>query len=80
VTYTPPIFDYPYQYIFLHTGKNKYGYLPDTVHQKLFYLILEPDLQMPVRQLEWLSVRKGDGTIISQKTFGSGIRVEKRIH
>lgn len=80
ITYTPPIFDYPYQYIFLHTGKKVYGYLPDTKHQELFYLIIEPDLQIPQRQVDWLKLRKDDGKTVSEKTFGSGIRVEKRIH
>lgn len=80
ITYTPPIFDYPYQYIFRSVGKNNYGYLPDTHHEKLFYLIIEPDFQIPQRQIEWLKIREGDGSIINSKTFDSGIRVEKRIH
>ena len=80
ITYTPPIFDYPYQYLFQYFGKNRYGYFPDKTHRELFYLIIEPDLQLPERQTEWLRIRKGDGKVIGERVFDSGIRVEKRVH
>jgi len=80
ITYTPPIFDYPYQYLFQYFGRNRYGYLPDKSHQELFYLIIEPDLQLPERQTEWLRIREGDGKVIGERVFNSGIRVEKRVH
>lgn len=79
-TYTPPIFDYPYQYIFKWYGQKKFGYQPTQDKAELFYLIIEPDLQLPERQNEWLEVREGDGTVISEKTFPSGIKVQKRVH
>ncbi len=80
ITYTPPIYDYPYQYLFQWKGKRDYGYQPDKNHQELFYLIIEPDLQFPVRQEKWLDLRKNDGEIISSKKFKSGIIVQKRKH
>lgn len=80
VAYTPPIFDYPYQYLFKWKGKRDYGYVPSKDNQELFYLIIEPDLQFPVRQAEWLRVRQDDGQVIAEKEFPSGIRVQKRIH
>lgn len=80
VTYTPPIHDYPYQYLFQWRGKNEYGYIPSKEYKKLFYLIIEPDLQFPIRQAEWLKIREGDGEILSEKEFESGIKVQKRIH
>jgi len=80
VTYTPPIFDYPYQYLFLWMGKKEYGYMPNKNHEKLFYLIIEPDHQFPLRLENWLNVRESDGEIIYTKQFPSGIKLQKRIH
>lgn len=80
ITYTPPIHDYPYQYLFQWKGKNDYGYIPSKDYEELFYLIIEPDLQFPVRQIEWMKVREGDGVIVGETTFKSGIKVQKRIH
>ncbi len=75
--YTPPIFDYTYQYLFLWYGKNKYGYLP-TQNSKLDFFIIEPDPGFPDRIQAWLSLRRNDGKMISNKKFPSGIIVQKR--
>lgn len=80
ITYTPPVYDYPYQYLFSWWGKKTYGYVPAKDHKKNFYLILEPDLQFPIRLKNWLALRKGDGVVVSEKRFKSGIVVEKRYH
>jgi len=77
IVYTPPIFDYPYQYFFKWYAVNKYGYQPEKSAQKLLFVILEPDV-MPDRQKAWLEIRKDDGKIVKEKTFKSGIIVQTR--
>ncbi|MGH7246140.1 MAG: hypothetical protein ACREGI_04370 [Candidatus Levyibacteriota bacterium] len=78
VVYTPPVYDYTYQYLFSWYGKNKYHYVPSTGKTSLFFVILEPDLQYPSRLIDWLKVREHDGTIINQKELKGGIVVQTR--
>lgn len=75
--YTPPVYDYTYQYLFSWYGKRKYNMIPVKQSQLAFF-ILEPDNQYPERLANWLAVRQNDGKIISQKTFPSGIIVQTR--
>lgn len=77
VVYTPPLYDYTYQYLFTWYGPKKYGY-PASVKSHLAYFILEPDLQYPSRLTNWLKERKGDGTIIKSETLKSGIIIQTR--
>jgi hypothetical protein len=80
VVYTPPIFDYPYQYLFAWYGKNIYHYVPSTDHQQLFFLIIEPDKDHPTLLRDWLKVREKDGKIIKQVKMPSGVTVQEREH
>ncbi len=80
VLYTPPIYDYPYQYIFSWYGKNTYGYLPSEKKERLFFLIMEQDNQYPNRLKKWLEVRNGDGKIIDKKTLDGEVQLQIRIH
>ena len=77
LVYTPPIFDYPYQYLFKWYAVKKYGHSPEKSVQKLLFVVLEPDT-MPDRQKAWLDVRKGDGKVVKEKVFDSGIIVQTR--
>ena len=77
LVYTPPIFDYPYQYLFKWYAVKKYGYQPETSAQELLFVVLEPDT-MPARQKSWLEIRKNDGKIVKEKKFPSGIVVQTR--
>ncbi|HEV2339148.1 MAG TPA: hypothetical protein VGT05_00080 [Patescibacteria group bacterium] len=76
--YTPPVFDYSYQYLFHWYGQKTYHYQP-LQQTHLAFFILEPDLQYPFRLQNWLTVRKHDGLIIKTKQFPSGIIVQTRI-
>jgi len=79
IAYTPPVYDYTYRYLFSWYGKNKYGYVPIETNRKLFYVILEPDYEMPSRLKNWLKYREGDGTIQEEKIIKGGIIVQTRI-
>lgn len=79
VVYTPPLYDYSYQYLFEWYGPKEYGFAP-TIQAHLAYFILEPDVQYPSRLYDWLKSREKDGKITQTKNFKSGIIVQKRIH
>ena len=79
VVYTPPVYDYTYQYLFLWYGPKKYGYSPSIKSNTAFF-ILEPDLQNPQRLTDWLKLREGDGKIIKTEKLPSGIVVQTRVH
>jgi hypothetical protein len=77
--YTPPVYDYTYQYLFKWYGPNKYHYAPSSSSHLAFF-ILEPDLQYPFRLTDWLKIREKDGKIIKSEKFKSGIVVQTRIN
>lgn len=79
VAYTPPVFDYTYQYLFKWYGPGKYKYSPDS-EARTAYFIIEPDLGYPDRPKWWLEARKNDGKIIKSQTLKGGIVVQTRIH
>ena len=78
LVYTPPIYDYPYQYLFKWYGAKQYKYTPDIKAQSLLFVVIEPD-NIPGRQEAWLEIRKEDGKIVKEKTFQSGIKVQTRL-
>jgi hypothetical protein len=79
VVYTPPVYDYTYQYLFDWYGPKKYHYSPQ-VEAHLAYFILEPDPQLPSRLSTWLAQREADGRIIRLEEVKGGIIVQTRIH
>ena len=79
VVYTPPVYDYTYQYLFQWYGPHKYHYAP-SVDSRTAYFILEPDTQYPFRLTDWLKQREKDGKIIKTEKFESGIIVQTRTH
>jgi 4-amino-4-deoxy-L-arabinose transferase-like glycosyltransferase len=79
VVYTPPVYDYTYQYLFDWYGPKAYHYSPQ-VQANLAYFILEPDYQDPSRLRNWLIQREADGRIIRSQQVRGGIIVQTRIH
>jgi len=79
VVYTPPLYDYTYQYLFKWYGPKIYHYSP-AVKSNLAYFILEPDLQYPSRLTDWLKQREKDGNVIKSETVKGGIIVQTRTH
>lgn len=80
LVYTPPVHDYTYQYLFLWYGQKTYGYIPRDQKRPLLFVIIEPDIGYELRQEAWVKEHQNDGRIVSEKTFPSGIVVQKRIH
>lgn len=80
IVYTPPIHDYTYKYLFSWYGKSKYGYTPEEKNSKLFYVILEPDYELPFRLRDWLKDREGDGIVQKEKVVKGKIVVQTRIN
>jgi len=79
IVYTPAVHDYTYRYLFSWYGKKKYGYIPSQKNTRLFYVILEPDYDLPFRLKDWLKDRQGDGIIQKEKIVKGGITVQTRI-
>lgn len=79
IVYTPPVIDYTYRYLFDWRGQTKYHKIPTQKGASLLFVILEPDIEMPQRQVDWLKLRDNDGKIILTKKFESGIIVQTRI-
>ena len=79
IVYTPAVHDYTYRYLFSWYGKKKYGYTPVRENTQLFYVILEPDYDLPFRLKDWLKNREGDGIIQKEKIVKGGIAVQTRI-
>lgn len=80
IAYSPAVFSYPYDYLFSWYGPKKYNYAPSEKHQKLFFVIIEPDSQHPTILRDWLKLREKDGKIIKQQTVKGGVIVQTRIH
>jgi len=79
VVYTPPLYDYTYQYMFDWYGPNAYHY-SSQAQANLAYFILEPDFQDPSRLKNWLIQREADGRIIRSQEVKGGIIVQTRVH
>jgi hypothetical protein len=77
--FMPPIYTYPYDYLFLTYGKNKYGYAPGNEKKGLVYLIIEKDNSKPWTYNGWLETVIKDGDIIETKTLVTGHIIQKRM-
>lgn len=79
VVYTPAVHDYNYRYLFSWYGNKKYGYIPSKKNSQTFYVILEPDHDLPFRLKDWLEIREKDGEVIKEKLVKGGVIVQTRI-
>lgn len=77
--YSPAVYGYNYDYLFLWYGKQKYGYSPMKDSSDLFYVVLEPDYEYPSRLIDWLKIREDDGKVKMEKTVKGGIVVQTRV-
>lgn len=76
--YTPPVYDYAYQYLFWWRGVGEYGFLPGKSKDGLFYLIMEPDQERPWAPNGWKETVIKTGTTLETKVLPGGIMLEKR--
>lgn len=78
LVYTPPIYTYPYDYLFWWRGSHTYGYVPGKEKTGIFYLLIEPDGNRPWEYKGWQETVIKTGTVISTWTQTSGFIIEKR--
>lgn len=71
------VYTYPYDYLFLTYGKEKYGYTPGQEKQGDVYLIIEPDTQGWYKG--WLNTVIKDGTVVSTEQLSTGHIIQHRI-
>jgi hypothetical protein len=79
LVFMPPIYTYPYDYLFGWYGKNVYHYVPGHQKKGLTYLLIEPDSDKPWSYQGWLETVIKDGQILSTVTLPTGHIVQKRL-
>ncbi len=75
--YTPPIYDYAYQSLFLWKSY-EYHYAPTKDKHGIFYLIIEPDKEHPYAIKGWKETVIKTGKVLWDKTLPGDITIEKR--
>ena len=78
LVFMPPIYTYPYDYLFWWYGQKKYSYVPGSEKTGLFYLLIEPDGSKPWSHKGWMETVVKSGTVVWTKELPSGLIVEKR--
>lgn len=80
IAYSPAIYTYPYDYLFSWYGPKKYNYSANKEHEKIFFVIIEPEFQRPSLLKDWLKLREKDGKIIKEQKVKGGVIVQTRLH
>ncbi len=80
IAYSPAVFAYPYDYLFGWYGKKKFNYVSAKEHEKLFFVIIEPDFDRPSLLKDWLKIREKDGKIVREQKVKGGVVVQTREH
>lgn len=78
LVFMPPVYTYPYDYLFSWYGKEKYGYVPGNEKKETFYLLIEPDSGKPWSYKGWEETVVKSGEVLWTKELPSGLIVEKR--
>lgn len=79
LVFSPPVYTYPYDYLFWWYGQRKYNYIPYGEKKGTFYLLIQPDGEKPWSYKGWLETVIKTGKIIYTKTLPSGFIIQKRI-
>lgn len=77
LVFTPPVYDYAYQYLFNWYGQKKYGYTPGHERGGELYLLIEPE-SSGLWHKGWLETVIGPGEVIKEEKLPSGFIVQKR--
>ena len=78
-TFMPPIYTYPYDYLFLTYGKTMYGYVPGNEKKGLVYLLIEPDGSKPWTYKGWMETVIVGGDMIETRILPTGNIIQKRL-
>jgi hypothetical protein len=65
--FMPPVYTWPYDYLFLTYAKEKYGYMPTHEKKGTVYLIIEKDPEKPWSYNGWLETVIKDGTVVWER-------------
>ncbi|MBI4137274.1 glycosyltransferase family 39 protein [Candidatus Roizmanbacteria bacterium] len=80
LVFYPPVYTYPYDYLFWWHGSKTYGYVPGNEKKGTFYLLMEKDSEKPWSYQGWQETVVKTGRVVFTETLPrSGIVVEKRI-
>jgi 4-amino-4-deoxy-L-arabinose transferase-like glycosyltransferase len=75
--YTPPIYDYTYEYLFYWRGRQRHGFVPSHRTDIPYYLIIEPNKERPWESTGWRKGISGDRMSEWSKKMTGDIIVEK---
>ena len=80
LVFSPPIYTYPYDYLFWWYGEKKYHYRPHNEKKGIFYLLIEGDPHQPWTYEGWIETVIKTGKIIETKILSpSGFIIQKRM-
>jgi len=65
--FMPPVYTWPYDYLFLTYAKEKYGYVPSSEKKGIAYMIIEMDGTKPWSYKGWLETVIKDGTPVWER-------------
>ena len=78
--FMPPVYTWPYDYLFLTYAKEKYGYMPSTEKKGTAYMIIEQDGTKPWSYKGWLETVIKAGTPVWERyLWPSDHIVQKRV-
>lgn len=78
--FMPPVYTWPYDYLFLTYAKEKYGYMPGSEKKGTAYMIIEMDGTKPWSYKGWLETVIVDGTPVWERYLWPSDHVlQKRI-
>ena len=78
LVFTPPVYDYAYQYLLTWYGQKQYGYLPGNKKEGLFYLWIEPEHGKPWTYQGWLETIIKTGRVLKEEKLPGGFIIQKR--
>jgi len=76
MVYTPPIYDYTYQYLFHWRGK-KHGFTPQNSRNAVYYLILEENKDRPYEVQGFRATHAKESQAVWSRKYPGNLTVEK---
>jgi len=79
LVFTPPIYDYPYEYLLHWYALPKYDCLPGEEPKGEVTLLIEPDIYQPWTYQGWLETVIKKGEVVKERKFDSGFIIQERL-